>query len=241
MFPPIRGIALALALALTSPAAALPLADFEFTLEVDGVVEVSSLADLHVISSTNPSTGIQDIDLVSREYGSGFTLLIWRPSLDEGPFLTRSLQILNTTATAKNFVITTGLPINPFTYEEVINTQAKARGFDSNDDFAVSVTSDAFFNGIVNGTDIITLLAPLNLTILEKADEVIVLQQDISPRGLATEIGFRFEFTAAPFDTTHVEARFELLPEPGPLLLLALGGLTWVVRNAGGARETRAA
>jgi hypothetical protein len=98
----------------------------------------------------------------------------------------------------------------------------------------MSVTSAAFYTGLINGVSNLTLLDPVSIDetncspfpstpgcTATTSDGVLV--QAAGP-GVATTIGIRLEFTLSPGESIAATSRFEIVPEPATLLLVG-GGL----------------
>jgi hypothetical protein len=217
-------------------AQALSFYDFGFGLEVGGVTVQDGLDGLPVIAVHDPTTNTNGYILTSPVGGAGWTINSWSSAYDVDPFVTNNISLTNNSGVPQAFVISVAIPIPAFNYDRAIFSSVGITATDSNGNGSLSVSSLALFEGQVNGGTVLSLLDPLSLTQAAcsfpggpgcSATTSEGIASLLLPPGSATLIGIKLAFTLSPGDSIGITSRFEIIPEPGTMLLLgtALAGL----------------
>jgi hypothetical protein len=226
-------LTVAFLLGASSGASAVAIQDYQFGFSVDGVVVADSLSDVPVVEVYDPAANTWGYVLTSPVAGDDWTINSWSSVYDVDPFVTNNIVLTNNSAVAQTFIISAAIPIPAFNYDRAIFSSVGVTATDSNANGSVSVTSLALFEGQVNGVGVLSLLDPVSLTqancspfpntpgCTATTSDGIVLQP--LPAGVATVIGIKLQFTLSPGDSIGITSRFEIIPEPGTLLLLGMG------------------
>src|SRR5262245_9478291 len=161
----------------------------------------------------------------------GFTLTGLSGSLKEDPFVTSVVSLVNLFNAPQTFTITVSLPIASFNYNATVASSVgvTVTDTDGNGVSAVSVSPDGIYTGTVNGSPVLTLFGhPTSVSCATAGcsatlpDNTGLPLQAAGP-GSATAIGITLKFTLSAFDQVGITSRFEIVPEPSALTLLALG------------------
>ena len=169
----------------------------------------------------------------------GVRIESWEIELKEDPYVISNMYVTNTTTTDQVFIVGTLLAIPAFAYNEVVYSSLGVTATDSNADGNLyfnhigSGANQEVYDGQVNG---LTELAmdpdspwTLPLTVADcggpgcsAVSSRYVASKPVTG-GVATSIGLDYRFILSPGDSAAVTGRFEIIPEPGTGLLLALG------------------
>lgn len=227
-------LALALTLGVAQSASALAIGDFGFTISVGGEVVQDGLGGLPVDEVYDPDYHTWGWVLNAPVSPTGdVTINSWSSVYDVDPFVTNNIALTNNSGVAQTFIISVAIPIPAFAYDRAIASSVGISATDSNGNGLLSVTSAALAEGQVNGVSVLGMLDPLGLTQANcsfvgpgcsaTTSENIPLQ--FLPPGSATLLGLKLQFTLSPGDSVAITSRFEIVPEPGTLLLVGLGAL----------------
>jgi hypothetical protein len=228
------GIALASALSLGSPAAAVPIGDFGFHFQVGSDVIATGLGGLPVVATFDPYTYHYGYELTAPvvDPGGDWAITDWSSTYEDDPFVTNNVSITNTSGVAQSYIVGVAIPITAFNYDQIVFSSVGITTTDSNGDGVLSVTDPIFYSGTINGVTNLTLLDPVSLSLADCSPLVTpgctatisdgVVNQLAGP-GVATQIGITLSFTLSPGDSIGVTSRFEIVPEPATLGLLGSG------------------
>ena len=163
----------------------------------------------------------------------GIVLLGFTASLQEDPFVTNNISIINPLPVTQTYTITVTLPIASFPYNATIAssvgvTVTNTTGASVS---ASSVSPTGIYSGQVNGVTILTLMPHSTSVTCAGAgcsttlSDNTALPQLAAGPGAATSIGIQLKFTLSAFDQVGITSRFEIInvPEPTPLMLLGVG------------------
>lgn len=230
---------------LPSVAAAAPI----ITLEVLGG---TGAVTMNPMGTGVPGTDINGAPIVTWTLDApamidGISVDSWSATLKEDPYVTNNLVVTNPTVATQTFVATVLLPIPAFAYDEVVFSSFGVSVTDSNGDGILTFGKSGAtpnYQGLVNTTTLELALDTLPGSPLTLADCTPfvsagctatssngVASQAAGP-GVATNIGITLTFTLSPGDSAALTSRFEIVPEPGTLLLGATSLLgAWAVRR----------
>lgn len=169
--------------------------------------------------------------------GYEYAVNSWSLTLDLDPFVTNNINVTNTSGSIQTFVATVLLGIPAYAYDRVINSSVGVTTTDSNGDNNLlfdNAGATPIYAGTVNGGNVLTLNpagpATIPITIADcgfagctaVSTNGVALQ--LVPGGSATQIGITLTFRLSPGDSAGLTSRFEIVPEPGTLVL-AISGL----------------
>ena len=164
----------------------------------------------------------------------------WDVVLKEDPYVVSNMYVTNTTSTDQIFVAGALLPIPSFAYNEVVFSSLGVSATDSDGDgnlYFANVGSGSsaldIYDGTVNGATVLGMnpvspfVMPLTIADCGGPGCTAVSQNYVSSMAvtadIATMIGLDYRFILSPGDSAAVTGRFEIVPEPGTVLLLGLG------------------
>jgi PEP-CTERM motif len=186
------------------------------------------------VSAPDPTTGAVTWSLTAPFVKNSYRVDAMSAQLKEDPFVTNNITLTNTTLNTQTFVVTVLLPVPAFNYNATIGSSIGVTVTDSNNSGAVtasSVASTGIYQGLVNGSTIITMM-PHTTTVSCAAsgcsntlnDNFFVPQYAAGP-GTANTIGITLRFSLTSFDSIGITSRFEIInvPEPTTLALLGAG------------------
>jgi hypothetical protein len=173
-----------------------------------------------------------DIDLSA---GNDVKLESWNAVLKEDPYVTSNAVVTNLSNAVQTYVFTVILPISPFAYSQIV---ASSIGLTVTDSITTpppfvpgatlsSAAPQAIYTGLINGLPALTLF-PDPTTLSCAAAGCSTTQSSVTFNGptgpgVATSIALTVQFNLAPGDSGGFTSRFEIIPEPGTLLLSASG------------------
>jgi hypothetical protein len=154
--------------------------------------------------------------------------------LDPDPFISNSFNLTNNTAVTQTYTVTVTLPISPaVAFPSQTFGSVSGSLVDGNGDGASLVTTtgpgSAIYTAIIDGTDYMQLITdpfsisapPFATTPIGPANFGLLSGQP----GANSTIGIRNTFTLSPGDSVNFVSTFLIIPSPGAVSLLALGGL----------------
>jgi hypothetical protein len=200
------------------------------TIDVENPEQSISLDQLGALSNTDAE--IVTWQLAAPVDGNGFRVHTWDAALKADPFVTNNLHVTNTTNGVQTFTAEVGLTIPDFAYDSVVASSFGVIVTDSDGSGSASLGmsgSIPIYQGQVNNGGL-TLLV-LNSAVLPVAcfnpgcstfggNQQAFLAV---PPGIADHIGLVLTFTLSPGDSAALTSRFEIVPEPGPFALVAMG------------------
>jgi hypothetical protein len=185
-------------------------------------------------------TGTWNLNAAWHSYQPGYEYAVnsWQTKVDVDPFVTNNVNVTNTSGSIQTFVATVLLPIAAFPYNAVINSSVGVTVTDSDGNNVLlfdNAGATPIFSGTVNLAPIFGL-NPIGPGILP------LTTADCSPSfpgctttssngtafsavapGSATLLGITLTFRLSPGDSAGLTSRFEIVPEPGTLLMAASG------------------
>lgn len=162
----------------------------------------------------------------------------WNAQLKVDPFVFNNLTVTNISSVAQTFTATVLLPIpGGFSYNQIIDSSIGVAITDSittlggvlGDGATISPVSGGIYSGEINGSGVLPLLAATiscasNGCSTSLSDPLAGDFDGPAGPGSATSIGITLSFTLGAGDSAAITSRFEIIPEPATLGLLA-GGL----------------
>jgi hypothetical protein len=236
-----RSLFLAAGLLLAAaPAGAATIAP-TVTIGIAGSGTTADLGPLGTLVIEGPNTGSWDLNAPWQSYQAGYEYVVnsWAADLDVDPFVINNVSVTNTSGSIQTFIATVLLPIPAFPYNTVINSSVGVTTTDSNGDGVLLFDNSGatpIYTGTVNLAPIFTMnpVGPgtLPITIADCVPSfpgcTITSSNGTAftavPAGAATMIGITLTFRLSPGDSAGLTSRFEIVPEPGTLVL-ALSGL----------------
>ncbi len=212
----------------------------EVSIEVVGS-GTSFLAPLGTLQITGENTGEWNLNSPWNSNAAGYEYQVntWQARLDVDPFVQNNVSVTNNSVSIQTFVATVLLPIAAFPYNAVINSSVGVTTTDSNGDGVLLFDNSGatpIYTGTVNLAPVFTMnpVGPgtLPITIADCVPSfpgcTITSSNGTAftavPAGAATLIGITLTFRLSPGDSAGLTSRFEIVPEPGTLVL-ALSGL----------------
>jgi len=161
-----------------------------------------------------------------------FTVTNWNLSLDNDPTVTNFFAIQNNLLGAQTFTITVQIPTaGTFGPPVQITGSVQGGATDANGTGGVTLSSSAptaMYQALVDGSPVQTLLNdPQNFTSAVPFGSVSTGFVNFGPTNLGiaatSSIGITIKFTLSPGDIASFTSVFNLIPEPGTIVLLATG------------------
>ena len=188
--------------------------------------------------NTDGITGAWALNSPWHSYAAGYEYAVdsWSLTLDLDPFVTNNIVVTNTSGSIQTFVATVLLSIPAFGYDRVINSSVGVTTTDSNGDGNLlfdNAGATPIYVGTVNGGSVLPLNpsgpATIPITIADcgftgctaVSTNGVALQ--LVPGAVATQIGITLTFRLSPGDSAGLTSRFEIVPEPGTLVLAITG------------------
>lgn len=238
----VRLLCLAVLLLMGLPASSVPVG-FQLTVETEnevggsmGSATLQDLIDAGLIGeSSNSEEQTESVFLTGVAAGArgGWTVDQWDSTVKEDPFITNNFVVTNNTGGALTYTISVSSPIPLFNANQIVQSTLQVSVLDDDSTGGATLTSAAptsIYQGQVNGTNELTLLNdPFTLSCTDPLDCTVNGSAAAGVASLAfgpvaaTNIGLIIKFTLSDGDSASVLSRFEIVPEPGTGLLLAMG------------------
>jgi len=180
---------------------------------------------------------------------AGASIFCYNMTLNFDPFISASVDIVNTTASVQTYTLTFTLPISPaITTGSFIGGSTQGGITDANNDgigvLSTTGPGTSFFTGQIDGVDVLHLFSdPKTITIpfmggsASDSTSAGLPGGSISGPNALTSIGIKEQFSLTPGDRATFTSIFVVnafpVPEPASVSLLALGGLVLLRRRAG--------
>lgn len=228
---------------LPSSARALPVGyDLQISVESEsgqalGNTDLGALMGMGLIGQgSNPDTGAESAWLTGpADLGMGWSVTQWSSSIKVDPFLSNNLTVTNNTGGTAVFTFAVSSSIPAFDADEIIQSTLQLSLLDSDGTGGATLTSkpgvnvyQAFVNtnpalGLLTDPYSLSCSDPFDCAVLGNGEDAAgVASQAFGPI-TASEIGLTISFRLSDGDSAQVLSRFEVVPEPGTALLLALG------------------
>jgi hypothetical protein len=175
---------------------------------------------------------------------AGANMRCYNMSVGFDPFISASVDVINTTASLQNYTLIFTLPISPITGGSRIGGSTQGGLTDANADgigtLATAGPGSAMFNGQIDGLNVFPLLlSPTSVNVPFAGGSASISANlglpgpTISGPNALTSIGIEHEFSLTPGDRATFTSFFSVqpVPEPASLGLLVMGGLAFLCRR----------
>jgi len=167
--------------------------------------------------------------------------LEWTVVADPDPFLHVVYTITNLSEDTEDFTLTSTLPIAPeITGSSLTGGTVSVTLIEAGGDTAELSSADGqpIYQATIDGTPFQSLMnAPQSHTASTYGVTVVPLEEFGSPSPslvgppVLSTIGIELNIRLSPGDTASVVATLLVTPEPGTMILLAMGGMTFLARR----------
>jgi hypothetical protein len=171
---------------------------------------------------------------------AGYQLYFHDVSLDLDPSISASVDVVNTTASVQTYTLIYTLPVSPIPGSSLMAGSTQGGVTDTGGDGATLSTAGpgtALYYGRIDNVNVLPLWPNLKTItaggFLSGSDNTSAGLPGVTipGPGVVSSIGIQHQFTLTPGDRATFTSVFVVVPEPGALSLLAIGGLALLYRR----------